>query len=219
MTEAYNLMRFRQHLKGCKMMGSSSKFTTLNSFFVKGPVKQMETKTMVKATTPVVAEYPCLGITESRDQHVSRFITRSGTEGGGARSVTKIADEIFHKAYGELTEHKKSRVDAVQMHEWSFHFNCLWMAIHSSKCKKFVSAPQDDDGPHTCHECLGMYNSDQRLKSGLQKPMLKPENFKYLNEQYQGKSTAERYAKTQGLLEIIQDKVCFRCYQTKFIVI
>ena len=95
------------------------------------------------------------------------------------------------------------------MHKWSFRFDRLWMAIHSSKCKKFVSAPQGEGGPHTCCECLDMYDCDQRLKSGLGKPMPKPDNFKYLNEQYQGKSTAERKAKTQGLLEIIQDKVRF----------
>jgi hypothetical protein len=214
MTEAYNSTRFRQHIKGCKKMGSGSKFTTLNSFIVKGPAKQMEAKITVKATAPSVptAEYPCLGITASHDQHVTRFITRTGAEGGGARSVTKIANELFNKTYGELSERKKSQVDAVQMHEWSFRFDRLRMAIHSSKCKRFVSAPQGEDHPHTCHECLGMYDSDQRLKSGLQKPMPQPENFKYLNEQYQGKSTAERYAKTQGLLEIIQDKVCFQCY-------
>lgn len=98
------------------------------------------------------------------------------------------------------------------MHEWSFRFDRVRMAIHSSKCKKSVSAPQGNDVPHTCNECLSMYESDKRLKSGLQKPMPKLENFKYLNEQYQGKSTAERYAKTQGLLEIIRDKVCLLYY-------
>jgi hypothetical protein len=103
------------------------------------------------------------------------------------------------------------------MHEWSFRIDRLRMAIHSLKCNKFVSAPQGDDGPHTCNQCLSMYESDQRLKSGLQKPMPKSTNFKFLNEQYQGKSTAERYAKTQGLLEIIQDKVCFLFYGVNFI--
>ena len=211
MTEAYNSTRFRQHIKGCKKMGSGSKFMTLNSFVVKGPAKQMEAKITVKAAarSDDVAEYPCLGITASHDKRVTRFITRTGAEGGGARSVTKITNKLFNKTYRELSERKKSQVDAAQMHKWSFCFDRLRMAIHSSKCKRFVSASQGEDGLHTCNECLGMYNSDQRLKSGLQKPMPKPENFKYLNQQYQGKSTAERYAKTQGLLEIIQDKVCF----------
>ena len=92
-------------------MGSSSKFTTLNSFVVKGPEKQMS---MVQATaaSPVVvprtSEYPCLGITASRDAHVSKFITRTGTKGSGARSLTKIADQLFNKAYGELSERKKT---------------------------------------------------------------------------------------------------------------
>jgi len=126
--------------------------------------------------------------------------------------VTKIADELFNKPHGELSERKKSLVDMAQMHEWSFRFDRLHIAIHSMKCKKVVSAPEDDDNPHTCHECLSMYNSDQRLKTGLRKPMPKPEHFKYLNEQYQGKSTAEHYAKTQGLLEIIQDKVCCQAH-------
>jgi hypothetical protein len=216
MTEAYNSTRFRQHLKGCKKMGSGSKFTTLNSFLVKAPAQQMEAKKAAKA--PVLANYPCLGITASHDERVPKFITRTGADGGGARSITKIAEELFNKAYGELSERKKSQVDTAQMHEWSFHFDRLRMAIHSSKCKKLVAAPKLNDGTHTCRECLDMHNSDQRLKSGLQKPMPNPENFKYLNEQYQGKSTAERYAKTQGLLEIILDKVRCQVHSTKFTV-
>ena len=51
MTEPYNATRFRQHIKGCKKMGSSSKFTTLNSFVVKGPAKQMHVESMVQAAT------------------------------------------------------------------------------------------------------------------------------------------------------------------------
>lgn len=213
MTEAYNLTRFRQHIKGCKKVGSGSKFTTLNSFVVKGPAWQIESKSVEALVPPRMADYPCLGITTSHDQRIPKFITRTGADGGGARSVTKIANELFNKPYSELSERKKSQVDTAQMHEWSFHFDRLRMAIHSSKCKKVVTAPEVDDGHHTCCECLDMYNSDQRLKSALQKPMPQPENFKYLNKQYQGKSTAERYAKTQGLLEIIQDKVCCKPIQ------
>ena len=191
-------------------MGSGSKFTTLNSFFVKGPAQQTEARRVEKATvlSRMATDYPCLGITANHDNRVPNFITRTGADGGGAQSVTRIADKLFNKPYGELSERKKSQVDTAQMHEWTFRFDRLRMAIHSTKCKTVVSAPEDDEGPHTCCECLCMYDSDQRLKSGLRKPMPKPEHFKYLNEQYQGKSTAEHYAKTQGLLEIIQDKVC-----------
>ena len=192
-------------------MGSGSKFTTLNSYFVKGPTEAIE---VMKVTVPsrMAINYPCLGITSDHDQRVPNFIMRTGADGGGARSVTKIADELFNKPYGELSERKKSLVDTAQMHEWSFRFDRLHMAIHLTKCKKVILAPEDDDNPYTCDECLGMYNSDQRLKAGLRKPMPKSEHFKYLNEQYQGKSTAERYAKTQGLLEIIQDKVCCQAH-------
>jgi len=144
-----------------------------------------------------MVDHPCLGITANCDERVANFITRTGADGGGAHSVTKIADDLFNQPYGELSERKKSQVDTAQMHEWSFHFDRLHMAIYFTKCKKVISAPEGSDGPHTCHKCIGMYNSDQRLKSGLRKPMPKPEHFKYLNEQYQGKSTAEHYAKTR----------------------
>ena len=113
MTEVYNSMRFQQHIKGCKKIVSSSKFTTLNSFIVKGPAKQMEVKMMVKATTPSddvprTAEYPCLWITASHDQHVSSFIMWTGAEGGEAHSVTKIANNLFNKRYGELSKCAKN---------------------------------------------------------------------------------------------------------------
>jgi hypothetical protein len=144
MNEAYNSTRFRQHIKRCKKMVSGSKFMTLNSFVTKEPAKQKNGKITVNASksdvTPQTAEYPCLGITESHDQRVSRFITQTGADGGGARSVTKIANELFNKTYGELSERKKSQVDAAQMHEWSFRFDHLRMAIHSLKCNRFVSA-------------------------------------------------------------------------------
>jgi hypothetical protein len=175
MTEAYNSTRFRQHIKGCKKMGSGSKFTTLNSFVVKGPARRIEAKKVEALVPPRMVDYPCLGITASLDERVPKFITRTGADGGGARSVTKIADELFNKAYSELSERKKSQVDTAQMHEWSFRFDRLHMAIHSSKCKKVVAAPEVDDGPHTCRECLDMHNSDPRLKSGLQKPMPWPD--------------------------------------------
>jgi hypothetical protein len=198
-------------------MGSSSKFTTLNSFIVKGPARQIKAKKVpAKALVlPRMANYPCLGITASHNECVPKFITHTGADGGGAHSLTKITDELFKKSYRELSKCKKSQVDTAQMHEWSFHFDHPHMAIYSLKCKRIIAAPEVDDGPHTCPKCLDMYNSDQRLKLGLQKLMPKPENFKYLNEQYQGKSTAERYAKTQGLLEIIQDKVCCHAHLMK----
>ena len=102
-------------------MGSGSKFTTLNSFVIKRPAGQVESKMMVKVPViPRTADYPCLGITASHDERVPKFITRTGADGGGARSVTKIANELFNKAYGELSERKKSHVDTAQMHEWSF---------------------------------------------------------------------------------------------------
>ena len=66
MTKAYNSTIFWQHIKGCKKMGSKSKFTTLNSYFVKGLTDAIE---VMKATVPLrmATDYSCLGITSDHD--------------------------------------------------------------------------------------------------------------------------------------------------------
>ena len=68
-------------------MGSKSKFTTLNSYFVKGLTDAIE---VMKATVPLrmATDYSCLGITSDHDQHMPNFITCTGADGGGAHSVT-----------------------------------------------------------------------------------------------------------------------------------
>ena len=70
-----------------------------------------------------------------------------------------------------------------------------------------MKVSEGSDGPHTCLMCVHMLHSDSRLKSGLHVKTPEAKNYKYLNEKYQGKSIAEIYAKTQGLQELIEDKV------------
>ena len=211
MSEAYNTTKFRQHVETCKKTKVSSnntkptKFTTINKFFA--PVGT-STKTKSKhQDDAIVTEYPCSGIMANHDSRVPIFIRRTGADGGGAHSITDISQELFQKAYSELSELKKSRVDTTQMQEWSFRFDCQREAIYSTNCEKFVKVSEGSDGPHTCLTCVHMLHSDSRLKSGLRVKTPEAKNYKYLNEKYQGKSIAEIYAKTQGLQELIEDKV------------
>ena len=203
MSKAYNTTKFHQHVETCKRTKASSnntkpmRFSTINQFF-----SSAGTLTKTKSKRPVdvtVTEYPCSGIMAMHDSHVPTFIRRTGADGGGARSLTDIAQDLFQKAYSELSELKKTRVDITQMQEWAFRFNHRQEAIYSTNCKKFVTVSDGSDGPHTCPTCVHMLHSDSRLKSGLRVKTPETKNYKYLNMKYQGKSIAEIYAKTQGL--------------------
>jgi len=211
MSEPYNTTKFHQHVQTCKKTKASfnstkpMRFSTINKFFT---LVGTPTKTKSKHQVDViVTEYPCSGIMAIHDSCVPTFIRRTGANGGSARSITDIAKELFQKPYGELSELKKSRVDTTQMQEWSFRFDRQREAIYSTNCEKFVKVSDGSDGPHTCLMCVHMLHSDLRLKSGLRVKTPKAKNYKYLNEKYQGKLIAEIYAKTQGLQELIEDKV------------
>jgi hypothetical protein len=206
MTEGYASSRFRTHVNKCPSTGTSAKFTTLSGFFPKAG--QEKTTKALKATTKLRSSFhPCSGITEEHDERVPIFIRRTGADGGGARSVTAIAMELFDTSYGTLSSHDKLRVDRTQTHEWSFRFDHRQLAIYSTACEKTTSVLDNSNGPHTCRTCLTLYAKDQRFKSGLRVATPDDENYRHLNEIYRGKSDGERYAKTQGLQALFEDKV------------
>ena len=154
------------------------------------------------------AFHPCSGITEQHDARVPIFICHTGTNGGGACSVTAIAMELFKRSYGSLSFQEKLRVDKTQTHKWSFRFDRHQFAVCSTACKKMISILDNTKvGPHTCQMCLVLCSKDQRFKSGLRVATSNDENYQHLNEKYQGKSDSERYVKTQGLQALFEDKV------------
>ena len=216
MAEPYSSTKFKQHVNSCKSTSKALGHTTLTSFFgapskarQKVPAKQ---GSKTNKSTNFLNEAPnvdctCSGITAKLDARIPDFITCTGAEGGGARSVTKIADQLFEKKYADLSERKKTRVDEAQRHKWTFRFDRVLMAIFSTKCEKFVKGAKDSKNSHTCSQCLAVLRSDSRFKSGLHVPIPEDGNFRYLNGKYQGKSTAERYAKSQGLWDLLEDKV------------
>jgi len=93
-------------------------------------------------------------------------------------------------------------------HKWSFRFDCHQFAVYSTACEKTISILDNTKvGPHICQMCLVLCSKDQRFKSGLRVATPDDENYRHLNEKYQGKSDGERYVKTQGLQALFEDKV------------
>jgi hypothetical protein len=179
----------------------------LSGFFPKAS-KEKTTKALKATIEPSSSSFhPCSGIIEEHDARVPIFIRRTGADGGGARSVTAIAMELFNKSYGTLSSRNKLRVNRTQMHEWTFRFDRRQLAVYSTACEKTMIVLDSSNGPHTCQKCLTLCAKDQRFKSGLRVVTPDDENYRHLNEIYQGKSDGERYAKTQGLQALFEDKV------------
>lgn len=208
MSEGYGAKQFEEHVHRCNSKGQSKlKFMTLGSFFTKSASVRStpkDTQSAGRSNSPSVSVEPCSGITAHHDKRVTKTVLRTGADGGGARSITVISLEQFNKSYGDLSKRKKAKVDTQQMHEWTFRLDRQHVAIYSMSCKKSV-ATDGSKGPHACVSCLKMLKTDDRLKSTMCKAMPKDANFKHLNEKYRGKSDADRYAKTQGLQNLITD--------------
>lgn len=202
MKEAYNVGRFEEHVKGCKKSGTG-KFTTLGNFFA--PKNKQANRPAGKTISGTVI--PCSGIMAHHDARVHKTVHRTGADGGGARSVTAIATELFGEMYSDLSKWQQTRVDTKQMHEWTFRLDRKHVTIYSTACEKSVMVSEESQGPHACPTCLRMLQKDTQLKSAMRQAMPKDENFKHLNEKYCGKADSERYAKVRGLQSLFEDNV------------
>ena len=78
-----------------------------------------------------------------------------------------------------------------------------WKGIEAYQDARLINAQV----PHTCATCLQTLRDDSRLRNALNKDLPINKNFKYVNKKFNGKSDAKRYAKTEGLLELIRDPV------------
>ena len=200
MAEPYSVTVFRTHCGKCReknnLRSKGGRFQLLDGFFAKGAMKAAP-----KARQKV--REPCSGISAITNERVHILCLRPGDDGGGGRSHSVIAQELYETNYGQLTLHQKARVDRFQQKEWTFRVDRKHETVYSTKCDNFVDVWNNAQGPHTCATCLQTLRDDSRLRNALNKDLPINKNFKYINKKFNGKSDAERYAKTEGLLELI----------------
>ncbi|KAJ6548850.1 hypothetical protein B0H19DRAFT_1074654 [Mycena capillaripes] len=79
---------------------------------------------------------PCPGITASTCPRLPEYFMRPGAAGGGARSATKIAQEVFKKMFKRLSNKQKEMVADVQRHEWKWIKDHAKHHVFSTTCKK-----------------------------------------------------------------------------------
>ncbi|KAF8573135.1 hypothetical protein K439DRAFT_1625285 [Ramaria rubella] len=102
--EPYNVTKFRKHAKGCEG-GTAGGMATISTFFAsvkdKGPPKELQM-------------HLCPGITARSELKLGVYLQRTGTSGGGSKSVTLIAHTLYSKCSASLDKKQKAKVKEQQ---------------------------------------------------------------------------------------------------------
>ncbi|KAF7300831.1 hypothetical protein MKEN_01309000 [Mycena kentingensis (nom. inval.)] len=151
---------------------------------------------------PPRASVPCAGITERDEPLVPRYLKRSATLGGGARSVVVIAKEMFGKTYGLLTDEEKSQVDTCRLHEETWFNDHRNMRVFSKDCLGSSVSTRADGQPEPCRQCRDVIRQP-RFRAVLHKPTPEPENYRFVNKQFQQSLLASQYAQSKGFRDLL----------------
>jgi len=79
---------------------------------------------------------PCPGLDEAEYPQVSKYLGRTGALGGGAPSVTVISQELFGKAFKNLSTLRKEQVQTAQKHDWVWRNDTNSGKVYSLSCSK-----------------------------------------------------------------------------------
>ncbi|KAJ7712478.1 hypothetical protein B0H14DRAFT_3018370 [Mycena olivaceomarginata] len=145
---------------------------------------------------------PCPGLTAADSPYLPRYLQRTGTEGGGGRSLTVIAKEKFGKLFSMLNKVKRKLVSDTQVHEHRWRNDHSNLRIFSTRCKKEVGS-SFASRPLPCSECsslLGLKN----FKQAIRRPAPDDKNYIYVNDKYRNQLLGEIYGRAIGLKEIIE---------------
>ena len=158
-------------------------------------------------STPSIS-LPCPGLSQADKLLISKYLRRTPVGGGGgARSVTIIARELFKKTFGLLMKKQKQIVLDAQTHEHIWSNNHLHMRVFATNCKKNTSTTLPNGWTQPCIGCLHLLNL-QSFKKAIKKPMPTDKNYIHLNHYFYPKAQAEIYSKIIGIWEIVESAVC-----------
>ncbi|KAJ7143457.1 hypothetical protein C8R46DRAFT_1316074, partial [Mycena filopes] len=145
-------------------------------------------------------QIPCPGLTEGICPRLPIYLARTGAFGGGSRSVTVIARELFRKMFKRLKSEDKDRVTDQQRHERQWTNDHTKQRVFSTNCKKLVAPRASRTLP--CSECSSILNNP-RFKRAIRLEIPDDENYIYVNEQYRNQQLGHLLGRVLGLKEIM----------------
>ena len=213
MKEACDAMRWRTHLKDCKVSGKKKKPsagmpTLMRMGFTKLDEKKSVENVDKRTHSGDHQSIPCPGISEANDPRVPSYLRRTSALGGGARSVKVIAGEIYNKLFTVLEKKAKQDVLDRQQHEHKWKNDHNNLRVFAVACKRTVAVTRALKVPLPCSECTRVLSS-KSFKTALQKPSPEDKNYIYTNHRFRSPLLGQIYARSIGLKELIENPVNF----------
>lgn len=230
--EPYNLVRFREHIQGCKHAGAKTRDGTISQFFKPRDPKETGTRmaqhsarkqifvgatakleeTFIKPNLPSIPfatnKRPCLGLGKDHDERINTYISHVIVEGADSRSETQVAKTLFgeHVKYSELDIASKRCVAAAQLHMQRWKISHSLGVVFSADCRGEVS---DETRGFICDRCSDLLKLDAFRKTlGTKPPPL--DKLKYTPNRHRNAATnlGIHLAKIEGVSDLFE-KVSF----------
>ena len=237
MQEPYNLVRFGDHVGGCKRAGAKDRDGTIDLFFKPRDPTETGTTRMAQPSSRaqifagaraklketliatdqlfVSKERPCLGLGKDQDERVVTYISRAIVEGAGSHSDTHVATLLFGKGvkYSELDDTSKRYVAAAQVHSQKWKISHSLGAVFSVDCMGKIIISDRTQGS-VCSRCLDLLKLEAFKKALDTKPP-RLENLKFTPHRYRNAATnlGINLAKIEGVSNLLE-KVSFCNFYT-----
>lgn len=241
MKEPYNTDRFTSHLTHCKVLetrrrdlrkGQAQAAKDAGDLSLPAPARSLHrwfsNTTSSEQSIPSIPSppllddadvniNPCAGLTNAIDPRISDYLGRTGTLGGGSRSDTVIAQQLYGPStkFAALSEAKKEKVRLAQMHDQKWRNEHLLGKVFSVSCQKRVPPFASSTGRalterelalrSVCTECRAVY-ALRGFKTAINKSSSKSKNEKFTNKRFQNEALSKVFLRCQGL-QVLADNV------------
>lgn len=207
--EAYDLTRWRTHLKTCSKK-PAKKSSNTKTLFSMGSWKlgKLESSVKTKAASSVEeSKPPCPGLTEDNDEKIPEYLRRTTASGGGSKRIHDIAKDMFGRLFKALKNSEKEQVLQNQSHSQRWRNDHRSLRVYSTSCEKSVMVDKRGNrSPGPCPECASLLNL-KAFREVLRKPTPKPKNQIYTNKLHRLPVLGSLYAKHIGLRDIVETPV------------
>jgi hypothetical protein len=214
-----NATNFKTHHLKCTGPSKTGKLSaggtkTIDTFFSKANSGSAAMATAT-AMVPAKVNMPCPGLDAKIDSLVADYLARSGAQGGGASSVTKLSLSMYAKKYSLLSSPRKIQVKTAQSHEWKWRNYHEMGKVYSTSCTKSASntvpkahGEADDSNVNLmpCHQC-SQVRSSKLFRQAAEVPLPADKNYRFINKEYQNNKLALMYGHIKGLRSIMDDPV------------
>jgi hypothetical protein len=209
----YSVRNFKTHVLQCRGPPKSAKLSgagmQLITAFFDGTSKSNTTN----------LKEPCPGLTDKEYPDVAGYLARTGAHGGGAPSVTVIAQELYGKKYRKLSKLHKGHVKTAQRHEWLWRNDHDHGRVFATNCLKVSNVPlvpcrdakpllsgKEPSKAVACRHCRSLLTK-RRFRNAAHVPQPPDTHYKFLNYEYRNKQLAILYGQCTSLRAIIESTV------------